>query len=110
MWLVKIDHDGDMLWDQSFGGSDDEGFYSGALAATPDGGFLLGADSRSDASSISWPRSAENYLLDVATALDPSPAATPWTEVPPPYETNDTHISITVPKSTGSRFFRLRNP
>jgi hypothetical protein len=45
LWLVKIDAMGNKLWDKSFGGNDDEGFYYSALAATPDGGFLLGGDS-----------------------------------------------------------------
>ena len=38
--LVKISADGDSLWSRTFGGNDDE--YCTSVAATPDGGYILG--------------------------------------------------------------------
>ncbi|GAA4451425.1 lipoprotein [Nibrella saemangeumensis] len=48
-WLVKVDANGNKLWDKSFGtaGAD----MASALTASPDGGFLLGSRSSSGQSS-----------------------------------------------------------
>ena len=54
---------------------------------------------------ISWPLPATGCLLD-ETAL---PTASLWSQVPFPYDTNATEISITLP-ATGSKFYRLRLP
>lgn len=47
-WLVMTDAGGNKLWDKSYGGNDYDLLTSVVL--TPDGGFLLGGYSRSDAS------------------------------------------------------------
>ncbi|MHA1979455.1 MAG: hypothetical protein ACW98I_21325, partial [Candidatus Hodarchaeales archaeon] len=39
LWLVKIDNQGRMLWNKTYGSSDNE--YATGLLQTPDGGFLL---------------------------------------------------------------------
>jgi hypothetical protein len=44
-WLVRLDANGNKLWDQSFGGSGSEGIES--LAQTSDGGFILAGGSQS---------------------------------------------------------------
>ena len=44
-WVVKLDSLGNVLWDQVYGGSDDEDFRY--IMETADGGFLMGGDSRS---------------------------------------------------------------
>jgi hypothetical protein len=44
-WIVKIDANGNKLWDRTFGGNGDEFFAS--LRQTSDGGYLLGGDSDS---------------------------------------------------------------
>jgi hypothetical protein len=44
-WLVKIDGNGNQLWDSTYGGSNIDQLRS--IAATPDGGFLLAGRSRS---------------------------------------------------------------
>ncbi|MGE3312808.1 MAG: hypothetical protein AB7O66_22795 [Limisphaerales bacterium] len=62
------------------------------------------------AARISWPRSAGAYLLEGSPGLAPTPSDMSWSEVPAPYETNDTHIAISVPTSGDRRFFRLRSP
>jgi len=44
-WVVRLDSDGNLLWDRSFGGAQSD--YLTGLAAMPDGGFLLGGGSAS---------------------------------------------------------------
>lgn len=145
-WLVKVDATGSFLWEQSFGGpyTPPNGVdVLRSVLSAEDGGLLLAGASSSGIrgnktspnyggsdfwaiklgaparlsmvhgnglARISWPRTAASYLLEGAPALAPGPAATPWSKVPPPYETNDTHISVSVPMSDESRFFRLRSP
>jgi len=43
MWLVKLNSDGDIEWDKSFGTDDFD--YGHAIISTPDGGFLIGGAS-----------------------------------------------------------------
>jgi hypothetical protein len=45
-WVVKVDKNGNLLWQKTYGGTD----YDDAAAITPtkDGGFLLGVNSRSN--------------------------------------------------------------
>ncbi|RDC64881.1 T9SS type A sorting domain-containing protein [Adhaeribacter pallidiroseus] len=44
-WIIKVDVNGQKVWDKTFGGADSE--YLKALVATPDGGYLLGGTSES---------------------------------------------------------------
>jgi hypothetical protein len=44
-WIVKIDSNGNKLWDKTFGGNDSDMLY--AVKQTPDGGFLLAGSSGS---------------------------------------------------------------
>lgn len=46
-WVIKIDKDGNKEWDKTFGGNDVDLLYS--VVTTPDGGYLLGGTSSSDA-------------------------------------------------------------
>jgi hypothetical protein len=47
-WVVKINANGDEVWDKSFGGSSADTIFS--IVATSDGGFLLGGFSFSPVS------------------------------------------------------------
>jgi hypothetical protein len=47
-WVVKIDRNGNGLWDKTYGGS--SGDYLEVIVSAPDGGFLLGGRSFSPAS------------------------------------------------------------
>jgi hypothetical protein len=58
--------------------------------------------------TVSWPLPATGYVLEQATGIDVSPAG--WIQVPFPYVTNATAISVSVPLPAGNRFYRLRNP
>jgi len=44
-WLIRLDADGNRVWDQSLGGSNMDAINT--VQQTPDGGFIIGADSLS---------------------------------------------------------------
>lgn len=82
------------------------GFWAVTSAAVPP---LLGIEPLPGGVRVFWPRSAAGFVLDETMALASSPPATAWTPVPvAAYQTNSTHISITVPMPSGNRFYRLR--
>ncbi len=58
---------------------------------------------------ISWPLAVADFVLDAANDLSASPMIG-WTQVPFPYETNVTQVSITLPLPAGNKFYRLRKP
>lgn len=58
---------------------------------------------------ILWPLSAADFLLEETDDLNPSPTVG-WTQAPFPYQTNASHVSITLPLAVGSKFYRLRKP
>lgn len=58
---------------------------------------------------VFWPAPATGCVLEEVSALNASPV-TAWTQVPFPYQTNATHISVTVPMPAASKFYRLRKP
>jgi hypothetical protein len=45
LWVVRVDRNGNKLWDQSYGGAGND--YGGRIQQTPDGGFILGGTSYS---------------------------------------------------------------
>src|SRR6185436_8537499 len=47
-WIIKIDAQGNKIWDKDFGGTDHD--YLNAIQQTADGGYLLGGYSASDVS------------------------------------------------------------
>ncbi|MEK7677399.1 MAG: formylglycine-generating enzyme family protein [Verrucomicrobiota bacterium] len=55
-WVVRLDAQGNKLWDKAFGGSADETLW--ALAGTPDGGWILAGSSASD---IEGTKTSPNY-------------------------------------------------
>jgi hypothetical protein len=57
---------------------------------------------------VSWLLQADDFVLDCATNLNAP--NTVWDQVPLPYDTNATHISITVTSPVGNKFYRLRKP
>lgn len=58
---------------------------------------------------VYWPLPATSFVLDQTSAITAPPASISWSQVPFPYQTNATHISITVAPS-GNKFYRLRRP
>ena len=58
--------------------------------------------------TIFWPLPATGFVLDQTPTLVSPPATNSWTQVPFPYQTNATHIFITVPPPSGPKHYRLR--
>jgi hypothetical protein len=56
-WVVKLDGNGNKVWDKSFGGTGDDYLY--ALQQTSDGGYILGGGS--SASSVSPGKTSPSY-------------------------------------------------
>lgn len=60
---------------------------------------------------VSWPLPADGFLLEATPFLTAPPAGIPWGTVPAAgYQTNATHVFITVPLPAGNSFYRLRHP
>lgn len=46
VWIINIDDNGELLWQQSYGGTEFDDAHS--VKATPDGGFIISGNSKSD--------------------------------------------------------------
>jgi hypothetical protein len=88
------------------------GFWPGVNLVQTIGAPLLASELLPGGSvRIFWPLPATGFVLDQTTALAAPPAAIGWSQVSAAtYQTNATHISITVPPGAGSKFYRLRHP
>ncbi len=88
------------------------GFWGLAVVVqTPGTPYLtLTRDPLTGAVTVAWPASDGGFTLDQTPALAPPPTVTPWTPISSGYQTNATHISVTLPASVGNGFFRLRKP
>jgi hypothetical protein len=58
-WIMKIDREGNKLWDKAYGGNGDDEIKT--MITTPDGGFLLGGTSTSDSSGEKSENSRGEY-------------------------------------------------
>ena len=101
-------------------GQPDAGRLTGA-SYTLDGGFwgfvgviqtpdapLLRVERSGPSVRVFWPVPATGFVLDETLTLNGPPSL--WVPVAFPYQTNATHISITVAPAAGNRFYRLRKP
>ena len=86
----------------------DGGFWGFVGTIQTPGAPLLNVERIGTSVRVFWPVPATGFVLDQAAALATTPAATVWGQVPFPYSTNATHISITVPAPMGTKFYRLR--
>lgn len=57
---------------------------------------------------VSWPLPAEGWILDRTSVLGATPSS--WAVATTSYQTNATHVFISLPAPTGNAFFRLRKP
>ena len=58
---------------------------------------------------VSWPRSAESFVLDQSSVLASLPSTNLWSAVSTAtYQSNVTRIFISVPTATSNTFYRLR--
>jgi hypothetical protein len=86
------------------------GFWALPIAVQTPGAPLLSVEQLAGNNvRIYWPLPATGFVLDQATSLVSPPATNAWSQVAFPYQTNATHISITVAPS-GNKFYRLRSP
>ena len=86
------------------------GFWPG-LTEPAIGAPFLGVTNAGGSVVVSWLRPAEDFVLDRTPALASPPAAISWEPVSAAtYQTNATHIFITIPSPTGQTFYRLRKP
>jgi len=86
------------------------GFWSVVDVIQTPGAPLLSIERLANgAVRVFWTLPATGLVLDEVSAITSSPV-TGWTQVPAAnYQTNATHISITIATPTGSRFYRLRS-
>ena len=68
----------------------------------------LNIRSQSSAVVLSWPASAEGWLLHATTNLVTGGSV--WTEIPPAYQTNGANLQFTELLSVGNKFYRLHKP
>jgi hypothetical protein len=60
--------------------------------------------------TLSWPAAPAGYSLESTGALLPPGGDTVWTPVATPPVANAGYQTVTVPASSGQRFFRLKKP
>lgn len=88
----------------------DGGFWALPVTVqTPDAPLLSVESLDGHNVRVYWPLPATGFVLDQASSLVSPPATSAWIPVAVPYQTNTTHISITLP-SVANRFYRLRKP
>ena len=86
------------------------GFWGVTAIQTP-GAPLLSVTNSSGTVVVSWPRPADGFVLDQTMALSSPPASIPWSQVSvATYQTNATHIFISLPAPDGNKYYRLRKP
>jgi hypothetical protein len=73
------------------------GVWPVSLSVTRSNAFLV----------LSWPASAEGWLLHATTNLASGGI---WTEIRPPYQTNGVNLQFTEPAPTLKEFYRLHKP
>jgi hypothetical protein len=86
------------------------GFWGVVAAVQTPGAPLLSIERIGGAVRVFWPLPASGFVVEETTAIASPPAAVSWSAMAFPYQTNATHISITVPAPAGNKFYRLRRP
>lgn len=60
-WVVKLDADGNLMWQKSLGGSDNDDAYS--ILQTTDGGFIIAGTSFSGDHDVSYNHGEQDYWI-----------------------------------------------
>ena len=86
------------------------GFWSIEVIQTPGAPLLTVARNlTTGAVTVSWTRPAQGWVLDETANMAAPPMAISWSPVSAAsYQTNATHISVTIPAPAGNRYYRLR--
>ena len=83
------------------------GFWSVPFIQTPGAPALAVERLGTGGLRVFWAAPAIDWVLDETPDLTTG-IATPWTHVPFPYQTNSTHISVTIPPTASFKGYRLR--
>lgn len=83
------------------------GYWSMVQVITQPDSPLLTLSRAGSQFRLSWPLSAENFILEETISLSPTIS---WSTVPGSYSSNATDFFLTVPAQPGDRFFRLHKP
>jgi hypothetical protein len=83
----------------------DSGFWGVIAAVQTSGAPLLSVARAGGGVRAFWSSSATGFVVDQSANVSGG-----WSQVPYPYTTNGSEVSITVPAPTGNRFYRLRKP
>ncbi len=67
-WIVKLDTDGNLVWQKSLGGSEDDGAYS--IEQTTDGGFIIAGNSNSNDGDVSVNHGYYDYYGNLINSVD----------------------------------------
>jgi hypothetical protein len=86
------------------------GFWGIVAVVQAPGAPLLSIQHTNSGVRIFWPLPATGFVLEQTASLVSPPATNSWTQVPFPYQTNATDISVTVTSPTGNKFYRLHKP
>ncbi|MCK9289988.1 MAG: T9SS type A sorting domain-containing protein [Bacteroidales bacterium] len=61
VWIVKLDQNGTIQWEKSYGGSGDD--YATSIQQTPDGGYIFGGNSSSNDGDVSGNQGDYDYWV-----------------------------------------------
>jgi len=86
----------------------DGGFWGIVLAIQTPGAPFLSITRSNTSVIVSWLKPAAGFVLDETPTLTGAPP--PWMLTSSSYQTNATHVFITVPAPAGNKFYRLRKP
>jgi hypothetical protein len=84
----------------------DGGFWGFVGAIQTIGAPLLSVERLGASVRVFWPASTAGFVLDETTVLGGPPSS--WNPVANSYETNATHVSITISAPMGAKYYRLR--
>ncbi len=106
-WLGQLDEV--MLFDRALAPDEIAAMYAAGSAGVcqprrPD----LTISQQNGVVIVSWPASADGWVLEATNALPSQPV--PWPQIPPPYQPSGSNLQFTEPAPAGHRFFRLYRP
>ena len=96
IWIVKVDENGDMVWNQTFGGSkEDRGYY---IQSTEDGGYIVAGRTES------FSNSSEGWLIKVKN-VPPNKPSRPQGPSDGKINVNYTYSVVTVESNNDEIYY-----
>jgi len=84
------------------------GFWSVIAAVQTPGAPYLTITRSGGTVTVSWPLSADGWVLEYTNTL--SQTSSSWPQISPPYQTDGANLQFTEPAPSGNRFYRLHKP